>query len=125
MGLPNNWKEQISDETIFQIILPENEEYFGYMDVETLINTSISEFLNLYRSYNRDEGMNLFKELQDKIKKYHDMKWIDVHSGKLFYSDEELIKYIRCDGMKDIVYYVEKIRKYDEDLIEYISQSLS
>lgn len=69
MGLPNNWKEQISDETIFQIILPENEEYFGYMDVETLINTSISEFLNLYRSYNRDEGMNLFKELQDKIKK--------------------------------------------------------
>lgn len=53
------------------------------------------------------------------------MKWIDVHSGKLFYSDEELIKYIRCDGMKDIVYYVEKIRKYDEDLIEYISQSLS
>lgn len=125
MGLPNNWKEQISDETIFQIILPENEEYFGYMDVETLINTSISEFLNLYRSYNRDEGMNLFKELQDKIKKNHDMKWIDVHSGKLFYSDEELIKYIRCDGMKDIVYYVEKIRKYDEDLIEYISQSLS
>ena len=125
MGLPNNWKEQISDETIFQIILPENEEYFGYMDVETLINTSISEFLNLYRSYNRDEGMNLFKELQDKIKKHHDMKWIDVHSGKLFYSDEELIKYIRCDGMKDIVYYVEKIRKYDEDLIEHISQSLS
>ena len=42
MGLPNNWKEQISDETIFQIILPENEEYFGYMDVETLINLNYS-----------------------------------------------------------------------------------
>lgn len=122
--LVEDWQEKISDSIIVNIIADENTEYFGYMDVDTLKNTSLENFLDLYCSYNEDEGIKLFYKLQKKIKDCNNNQWIDIHSGKVFNSSENMVDYIRNNDMNSIRYYVENIKYNDDDFIRELNCSI-
>lgn len=61
------WVKSATDDMLLGVVFTCETEQFGYMDVETFGKTTLNDFLELYHTYNNEEGTVCYNLLKEKL----------------------------------------------------------